>query len=196
MSENEKIALFDLDGTLADLDFKMSEDYKKIMAPGESHYSKYKRNEEPEYIQNRKRLIRSQPRWWENLPEFKLGFDVLKIAKKLGFKIHILTKGPSSTPYAWTEKTIWVKKKIKSIIPDAEITITEDKGLVYGTILVDDYPEYIKRWLEHRPRGLVIMPAHSWNKEYKHQNVIRYDGTNLKEVKQAMIKAKNRAQKV
>tara|TARA_Y100000310_G_C20512920_1_gene729762 strand:+ start:436 stop:588 length:153 start_codon:yes stop_codon:yes gene_type:complete len=48
------------------------------------------------------------------------------------------------------------------------MTITEDKGIVYGKVLVDDYPCYIKRWLENRPRGLVIMPAHSYNRDFEH----------------------------
>ncbi len=36
------------------------------------------------------------------------------------------------------------------------------------------------------------MPANDSNKNFSHPQVIRYDGTNLNRVKEAMIKAKNR----
>jgi hypothetical protein len=61
--------------------------------------------------------------------------------------------------------------------PDVDITITRDKGLVYGLVLVDDWPKYILRWLKWRPRGLVIMPASTSNEKFKHPQVIRYDGS-------------------
>lgn len=56
--------------------------------------------------------------------------------------------------------------------------VGRDKGGTYGRVLVDDYPKYVKDWLKHRPRGLVIMPAHSYNEGFTHPNVIRHDGTN------------------
>ena len=62
------------------------------------------------------------------------------------------------------------------------IHITQDKSVHYGKVLVDDYPGYIEAWLEHRPRGLVIMPAHDHNKDFVHAQVVRYDGTDLDEV--------------
>ena len=77
-------------------------------------------------------------------------------------------------------------------LEDADIAITRDKGLVYGTVLIDDYPEYIKRWLEWRPRSLVVMPQHDYNKGFTHPQVIIYDNTNLAEVKEAMGVAKDR----
>jgi hypothetical protein len=58
-------------------------------------------------------------------------------------------------------------------LPDAQVTITQDKGLVYGKVLFDDWPGYITRWLEWRPRGLVLMLDHSWNQGFQHDNVIR-----------------------
>ena len=57
-------------------------------------------------------------------------------------------------------KVRWVEKHLG----DIDCTITRDKGLVYGKILVDDYSGYIKDWLDFRPRGLVIMPANDYNK--------------------------------
>lgn len=73
-----------------------------------------------------------------------------------------------------------------------DITITRDKGLVYGKVLVDDYPGYIERWLKWRKNGLVIMPASKSNKDFKHEQVIRYDGSNLEEVSLAMESVKLR----
>jgi hypothetical protein len=81
---------------------------------------------------------------------------------------------------------MWIDKHLGQGV---DITITRDKGLVYGKVLVDDWPEYINRWLEWRPRGLVIMPANEANKGYFHPQVIRYDGKNLGVVKEAMEKA-------
>jgi len=56
-----------------------------------------------------------------------------------------------------------------------QVTLTEDKGLVYGKVLVDDWPPYIERWLTWRPRGLVIMPARRWNATFTHPQVLRYE---------------------
>ena len=84
-------------------------------------------------------------------------------------------------------KKKWIDKNLGE---DVDFTITRDKGLVYGKVLVDDYPQYIERWLKWRERGLVIMPANESNKYFNHQQVIRYDGTNLEEVSKAMERVK------
>ncbi len=57
---------------------------------------------------------------------------------------------------------------------------------MYGKMLTDDWPNYMIRWLEWRPRGLGIMPAQKWNEGFEHSNVVRYDGTNLAEVRDRM----------
>ena len=125
-------------------------------------------------------MITSQVGWWLKLKKFQPGFDILDLCKSIGYEIVVLTKGPSTKFSAWSEKVEWCHKYLKDYIQG--VTITNDKGLVYGKVLVDDFPEYIEAWLKHRPRGLVIMPAHEFNKDFKHPNVIRYDGTNLQEV--------------
>jgi hypothetical protein len=84
----------------------------------------------------------------------------------------------------------WCNKYLKEYIKG--VTITNDKGLVYGKVLVDDFPDYIISWLKHRPRGLIIMPAHDFNKDFKHPNVVRYDGTNIEEVKERLLKQFNK----
>ena len=178
---SENICLFDLDGTLADFDAAMWTELNKITSPYEDIKTPWDRSKP--WLNARRKLIMRQPGYWRNLQKFQLGFNVLDIALTLGFENHVLTKGPSASSIAWGEKVEWCKNHLPK---EVKITMTEDKGLVYGKVLVDDWPEYVERWLEWRPRGLVIMPAHEHNEGFNHPNVIRYDGSNLVEVQQAM----------
>jgi 5'(3')-deoxyribonucleotidase len=187
----ENIALFDMDGTLCDYDKAIIKDYNSIKSPSDPEYVSFSKEiEENPILKARIKLIRNVPGWWQNMEKYKPGFDILNLAKELGFTINILTKGPRSSPASWSEKVTWVKEHLKDYDPN--ITISEDKGIVYGKVLVDDNPEYIERWLQNRPRGLVIMPAYDYNKDFVENNVIRYDGTNLEQVKEAMLKAMTR----
>ena len=186
--QTDLVALVDLDGTLADYDGAMARDLGNLRSPDEQEEEIGYGKPHPPHIWARMKLIKASGEWWENLPRLKLGFDVLEIMESLGFYISVLTQGPKSNPVAWSHKVKWCFKNI----PDIDITITRNKGLVYGRVLMDDNPEYIEQWLAHRPRGLVIMPAQKWNKDYAHPNVIRYDGSNLLEVHNALIIAHNR----
>jgi 5'-nucleotidase len=188
MTQIEDIALFDMDGTLCDYEGALGEELAKLSAPGEPTFkTNYPRNA-PEWLENRRNLITKSQDWWANLPKFQLGWDVLDIAKELDYKLMVLTQGPMKKPSAWAGKIIWLSKHL----PETEMTLTRDKGLVYGKVLVDDFPGYIDRWLEHRPRGLVIMPANEGNESYEHNQVIRYNGSNLDQVRDAMAQAKLR----
>lgn len=188
-TEIEPIALFDLDGTLFDYDKALLNSLKSIKSPEENKSFDIHDSNLPDYLKKRIDMIRSSSSWWENLEKFKLGWDILEVAKSLGYRIMILTQGPKKFPLSWM-----AKKKIvdKYLGPETDITITRDKGLVYGKILVDDYPGYIQRWLDWRDRGLVIMPANEQNKNYSHPRVIRYDGSNLELVKKAIKAVKER----
>ena len=187
----ENIALFDMDGTLCDYDKAIIRDYNAIKSPSDPEYKSFcPEIENNPALKQRIRIIRNQPGWWVNLEKYKPGFDILNLAKELGFAINILTKGPRSSPASWSEKVTWIKENLKEY--DLNITVSEDKGIVYGKLLVDDNPEYILRWLQNRPRGLVIMPDQDWNKDFNEDNVVRYNGNNLEEVKKAMIIAMNR----
>ena len=188
MEDLQNIALFDMDGTLCDHDLGLFLEMEKLRGPNELPVKSLAEKQLPQYLINRAELIRQQESWWENLPRLKLGWDILKEAQKLGFKIMILTQGPKSTPSGWSGKIKWLSKNL----PEVDVTITRDKGLVYGKVLVDDYPGYIERWLKNRKRGLVIMPANEYNKNFKHPNVIRYDGRNIKEIKIALKKVLKR----
>lgn len=167
MSTN-KTALIDLDGTLADYDSAMNEKLAELSSPGEEVFD-LSGQDSFQHIKNRIHLIQQQNGFWLNLPKIEVGFEVLDILEKLGYKPHILTKGPYKAPNAWTEKYQWCKKHI----PNAPVTITEDKSLVYGKILFDDWPPYIEKWLVWRPRGLVLMLDHPYNQYYNNSQVIR-----------------------
>jgi hypothetical protein len=187
MTEIEPIALFDMDGTLCDYDTGLFEALEKIRAPNEPVYHSVR--DAPDHIKRRADLIRSSSSWWENLPPFKLGWDVLHMAEQTGFNIMILTQGPRRNPESWSGKKKWIDKYLG---PDMDVTITRDKGLVYGKVLVDDYPEYAERWLAWRDRGLVIMPANSSNEGYEHPQVIRYDGSNKEKIRDVLRLVKHR----
>lgn len=188
MEDTGNIALFDMDGTLCNYDLALFESLEKLRNPLEEEVHSLHLRRVPDYIKARADLIRQQESWWENIPPFKLGWDVLDLLKKEGFRIMILTQGPKDKPWGWSGKVRWISKNL----PGTDITMTRDKGIVYGKILVDDFPEYIEKWLKNRPRGLVIMPAHKYNENFSHPNVIRYTGKNLKEVEEAIKKVKLR----
>lgn len=170
MEINENpIALVDLDGTLANYHGAITEELARLRSPGEPEVSQEHDSEEP-WLEARKHLIRSQPGFWRNLQPLPDGFFIYAKLQRLGFNVQILTKGPFRQPGAWSEKVVWCRDHV----PGASVTITEDKGNVYGRVLVDDYPKYIEKWLKWRPRGLVIMPDRLWNRGYAHSNVFRY----------------------
>lgn len=183
------IALFDLDGTLCDYDKAMSESLEKLRSPTEpktSHYPSHR--DVPVYMKERMDLIRRSEDWWESLPKFKLGWDVLRTAQNVGFRIVILSQVPKRNPVPYSAKKKWIDRNLGE---DTDIILTRDKSLVYGKVLVDDFPPYINAWLKYHPRGLVIMPANPENETYVHPQVIRYDGSNITEVKSALKEAKS-----
>lgn len=177
----DKIALFDMDGTLFDYDKVIREDMRKLMSPEEVEPDDLYDETKP-YLKARMDLIKSVPGWWRNLPPKQLGWDVLDEVRKLPFKIKILTKGPNSKPLAWAEKVECVWSHFgSSIKPDI---VGEDKSGTYGHILVEDYPDYVKGWLKWRPRGLAIIINDPKNFGFEHPNVIRYTGYNIHEIRQ------------
>ena len=185
----DDIALYDMDGTLCDYDAVLKKSMEELRYPGEPPYAGVPRDKAPPYLRARSDLIRSKTNWWADLPRFQLGFDIWELTLSMGYRHMILTQGPKRNPKAWMGKKIWIDKNLGT---DVDITITRDKGLVYGKILVDDWPEYVLKWLEWRPRGLVIMPAQEHNVGFSHPQVIRYDGTNLEIVKNAIQQLKDR----
>lgn len=181
----EPIGLFDLDGTLADFDASMRPKLAALRSPGEDPEAESTEREEVPYMKERRRLIKSQPGFWRDLAPIPLGFQLLEEARAQRFLCQILSKSPRKIPAAAGEKIEWCVK----YVPDLPIVLSEDKGLVYGKLLCDDWPEYIERWLEWRPRGLVIAVAQPWNVGIDtkfSKNVVRFDGTNFPYVRERM----------
>jgi len=181
----EPIGLFDLDGTLADFDRSMKAKLAELRSPKEDPTLDETAYEDVPHIKARRRLIKSQPGFWRNLAKVELGFQILAEAQAQRFRCSVLTKGPRKISIAWQEKVEWCNEHV----PDLPIHIGEDKGLVYGKMLCDDWPDYIERWIKWRPRGLVIAVAQPWNlgidRVFPH-NVVRYDGTNFDQVRARM----------
>ena len=176
-----KIALVDMDGTLCDYEGALRAELSKIL--GESVSREDLRNEKYEYACD---LIKKQPGFWFNLKPIDLGFNVLVILQHIGYAPYVLTKGPSNKALnAWTEKVQWCRKWLDA---DTPITITEDKSLFYGRVLLDDWPPYCEAWMKNRPRGLVLMPAYDYNEGMDEKwpgRVVRVTGENWKEVRAA-----------
>lgn len=179
VTKQPNIGLFDLDGSLADFDKSMLSTLAELKYPGEPDILSVQEGYQIPWVKARMELISRQPNWWFELEPIEMGFRVLELAKEIGFQIHVLTQGPKNKPRAWKEKVEWCQKHLGN---DIDIHITRNKGMVYGRFLYDDYPNYMIRWLEYRPRGLGIMPVNSENKSFRHPQVIRWDGTNLDEV--------------
>jgi len=186
--EAEKIALIDLDGTLADYDGAMKLGLAKMQSPFEYAHTGERvqlYDDTPEWLEARMKLIKNQPGFWRTLPQIPMGMLVYALLGELGYRRMILTKGPRNTTAAWTEKVDWCRVNV----PDADITVTHDKGLVYGKVLFDDYPPYITRWLEWRPRGHVLMLATPYNQGFAHPNVLRIDPSHFGETTRMQVYA-------
>jgi 5'-nucleotidase len=194
--EDDRIALIDLDGTAADYDSEMQAQMRLIASPGEALYNHRPvlDEDEPDWLKARRKLIQRQPGFWRKLKPLPMGFEVIDELRQLKFDLHVLTKGPKTTPNAWSEKVEWCSEHL----PDVPVTVGADKSLVYGRVLFDDWPSYFLKWLLVRPRGLVICLAHPWNEEFARggpkaqPNIIRYDGTDVVELREALRRAYER----
>jgi len=192
MNQDDNVALFDMDESLAGFVPAMVRDLELLRSPGEEEITEDNiwTMDRHRHVSNRMKLIKSQPGWWLNLEPIQPGLAVLQACKAAGMDIAILTKGPQGHANAWTEKLLWCQRHVD---PLADVTVTFKKSRVYGKILYDDYPEYMLSWLKRRPRGLGIMPVTAANEKFSHPNVIRYRGLqDLDQVKVAIEIAKNR----
>jgi 5'-nucleotidase len=176
-AQEDRIALIDLDGTVANYDEAMVAQMASLQAPGEPPYvQRYAGSYEDPHMEHRRKLIQCAPGFWRSLRPIQRGFDVVKTLEDIGFTLHVLTKGPRASPGAWGEKVEWCLTHL----PQAVVTVTGDKSLVYGRVLFDDYPPYFEAWLKKRTRGVVVCLAHPWNEDYASggpkckPNIIRY----------------------
>lgn len=185
MENIDSIALFDMDGTLCDYLKAMHRELKKLKCPDEPEVDPFTTKDNPkyQYLWNRMNLIKSKEEWWATLPKMKLGFDVLEIAKSLGFVCEILTRTPKENPAAYSGKQIWISKNMPK---DVDFTMTQNKSRHYGRVLIDDFPPNVVAWLKYRKNAIVIMPENKYNKNFNHAKVIKYNGKNKKEIRQAL----------
>lgn len=194
-SSDGPLFLVDLDGTLADYHAAMKKGLEPMRAPEEEDvdWASYERRPPP-HIEARMDLVKRQPGFWKGLQPVSDGFEVLHLIREVGFSLNVLTKGPKRTTQAWTEKVEWCQH----YLPDVPVTVTQDKGIVYGRGLFDDYPPYLLRWLEHRPRGLCLMLDQPWNRDFSHPQVVRVlrpflNTDNVEAVRSRLVDALRRA---
>lgn len=179
------VALYDLDGTLANYEEALRRDAAELLDRPDLLGS-------TEKVPKEARLeITRRPGWWSSLAPLARGFEVLGITQELGFRHMILSKGPRSHAAAWAEKLLWCDIRLPRDLGHG-ITLTDDKGLVYGRVLVEDWPPYIDRWLRWRPRGFVVLMDHHYNRGFEHPNVLRYDGSNKTELRECLAIAARR----
>ena len=152
----ENIALFDLDGTLCDYDKSLSEKLEMLRFTNEPVFKLPLRDDIPSYIKERADLIRASEKWWEELPKFRLGWDILEVARELEYRIVILTQGPRRNPASWSGKKKWIDKNLGS---DVDITMTRDKGLVYGKVLVESALDSVERTIDTLRREVILAEA-------------------------------------
>lgn len=182
--------LVDLDGTVADYSKALQRDELAILSPNETPRLEPEAEDEYPYVKLRRRIIKSQPNWWFNLEPIERGLRIVKLMDELGFRITVLTRGPRSNPNAWAEKVSWVKVHMPA---SSRVCVMDDeKAIVYGRVLMDDWVPYVKPWLRERPRGLVIMPDQPWNQGFEHPQVIRHTGENDDEIRAALIAQRDR----
>jgi hypothetical protein len=182
--DEDNIALFDMDGTLVDYDTAMLADLESLRSDHEPPLTFERMHDLPGPWEARRKLIVQKPGWWLKLRPLEVGMWLFDQALKVGFNPNILTKGPRHCPNAWKEKVEWchqelfrpelVKSRTTLTTPDElDIHVVSAKSLVYGKVLVDDFPPYVESWLRHRPRGLVLLPHYFYNRDFQHPNVVR-----------------------
>ena len=180
-SLDRPIALVDLDGTLCNFSEAILERLIELRGPNDDPDDELKL-EPPPYILARQRIIMSTSGFWRNLKPIPAGLQLVSLLVEFEFNTHVFTKGPSDNPSAWAEKFEWCRLHV----PELRVIMTEDKSLVNGDVLVEDWPPYIIQWRRRCPKGFVIIPAQPWNEDAKVEqleNAIRYNGTNLTEVR-------------
>jgi 5'(3')-deoxyribonucleotidase len=113
----KKILYVDMDGVLCNFDKALNE---QVPADRQEHNGKY-----------------------TAVPGFFLGMEpmlgAIEAFEKLSrvYDIYILSTGPWSTPGAWTEKVLWVKKYLVKAAYK-RLILGHRKDLLRGDILIDD----------------------------------------------------------
>ena len=97
---NDRIAWFDMDGSLFDFDGHMRESLVPLCSSEEKQLvmttGLWELEEASPQIKARMELIKAVPGWWRTMPPLETGFTVFRMAQSIGFDCRILTKGPKS----------------------------------------------------------------------------------------------------
>ena len=183
------IALIDLGDTLCDCTSALTSGMARLRASGED-MADWGLKSLPPHLEARRQKVMATPGFWRDLAPLPLGFELMRLLQAEGFGVHIVTKGPYDVPQAWADKVAWCRRHV----PKVPVVVTDDKALVYGHVLVEDWLPYLARW-QQRWSGLAIVPAQPWNVHATlDARVIRYDGRNRDEV-QAALRAWRRSLK-
>lgn len=177
--KKKPVALIDLDGTLADFHAAMARDMAKLLSPEDRATFAIEEYDGIPHLKERADLIKHQPGWWLNLEPIAQGFRVLDMLVDLDYKLHICTRASINNPRCWMEKVQWVNRYMVSY--KHKMTITQDKALMRGAVLMDDWPSYVEPWLKASSNGLVILPNRSWNQNLDHARVLRHSETPYKD---------------
>lgn len=182
------IALIDLDGTLADCAAAI----RRGLGPAADHVDAETLGTlgapTSTTAARRQRRVMSEPGFWLDLEPLPQGLQLLQMLSDIGFETCILTKGPRDLPAAWSEKFAWCRRHA----PGSKVIITEDKSLVFGHVLVEDWPPYIADWRRRNPHGYVVVPSQPWNADAELEalpHAMRYDGRNLDAVRAFVLGA-------
>lgn len=172
-TEDDNVALIDMDGTVADFDASVHEGMVAMASDADialyGAVDTWETHPDVGWVKARIDFIKRKAGFWENLPVIQTGMDVVMLLRRLGYQLMVASKAPDLNGAAWTEKFRWCHKHM----PGQKVTLTHDKSLMYGKILFDDWPPYITAWLQHRPRGHVLMMDTPHNQGFKHPHVMR-----------------------
>lgn len=164
-----KIALIDMDDTVAHYFQALHAELNALASPGEPALP-YNPHDGPDWLEARINLVHRKTGFWAGLKPIQQGLEIASFLKASGYDLHVLTKGPRHATSAWTEKRNWCHAHLD---PDTPVTITEDKGLIFGDVLFDDFPGYVKRWLVRNPCGKSLMFEYEYNKDFEHPRVFK-----------------------
>lgn len=171
------IALVDLGDTLCDVNSALREGLARLNC-GQSTS-----DDSAEVLEAKQRMVMNAPGFWRELEPLPCGFELLELLRAEGFDIYVLTKGPRDAPHAWAEKVQWCRTHV----PDLRVVVTDEKAIVFGHVLVEDWLPYIESWQRRWRSGLAVVPARPWNAgALLNQRLLRYDGCNQAEVSTAL----------
>jgi 5'(3')-deoxyribonucleotidase len=114
-NDDGRVALVDLDGTVADWDSKMETELRLLESPIESVKWHVDFSDDESYLDYRRKLVKTQPGFYRNLEPIKLGFDIVELLRKIGFELVVLTKASEKYPETWGEKVEWAQRYLPKI---------------------------------------------------------------------------------